>query len=55
MTDSNADRGATSLSLLERARNRDSEAWRRLVELYSPLVFFWARRAGLAEIGRAHV
>ena len=53
MTDSNADRGATSLSLLERARNRDSEAWRRLVELYSPLVFFWARRAGLAEADAA--
>ncbi len=41
------------MSLLERARNRDSEAWRRLVELYSPLVFFWARRAGLAEADAA--
>ena len=41
------------MSLLERARNRDSEAWRRLVELYSPLVFFWARRAGFVEADAA--
>ena len=44
-----SDYGATSLSLLGRARNRDADAWRRLVEIYSPLVFFWARRAGLAH------
>lgn len=39
--------------MLERARSRDSEAWKRLVELYSPLVFFWARRAGLASADAA--
>ena len=48
-----SDSGATSLSLLERARNQDSEAWCRLVELYSPLVFYWARRAGLADADAA--
>jgi RNA polymerase sigma-70 factor (ECF subfamily) len=39
---------ATSLSLLERARARDSEAWRSLVSLYQPLVLHWCRRTGLA-------
>ena len=37
----------TSLSLLERARTRDAEAWRRLVQLYTPLVHFWCRRSGV--------
>lgn len=37
----------TPLSLLERARAHDPEAWRRLVELYQPLVRFWCRRGGL--------
>ena len=31
----------TPLSLLERARTNDADAWRRLVELYRPLVLFW--------------
>jgi RNA polymerase sigma-70 factor (ECF subfamily) len=39
----------TSLSLLERLRGNDPEAWRRLVGLYGPLVLFWGRRAGLSE------
>jgi RNA polymerase sigma-70 factor (ECF subfamily) len=37
----------TSLSLLERARANDQDAWRRLVELYRPLVLFWCGRGGL--------
>src|SRR5438105_1821056 len=37
----------TSLSLLERARAHDSEAWRRLVKLYQPLVLRWCSRAAL--------
>jgi RNA polymerase sigma-70 factor, ECF subfamily len=40
---------ATSLTLLERVRAADPDAWKRLVHLYSPLVFSWARRAGLAD------
>src|SRR5436190_20536033 len=40
---------ATSLTLLERVRSADPDAWRRLVHLYSPLVFSWARRAGLGD------
>lgn len=39
----------TSLSLLARARENDDDAWRRLVELYAPLVFHWCRESGLAN------
>ena len=41
--------GETSLSLLQRARGRDPEAWRRLLRLYRPLVLFWCRRAGVRD------
>ena len=49
----------TSLTLLERVRyqslcddgaiRRDHEAWNRLVELYTPLLFHWSLRTGLNE------
>ena len=40
----------TPISLLERVRHKaDEAAWRRLVRLYTPLLFFWARRAGETE------
>jgi RNA polymerase sigma-70 factor (ECF subfamily) len=39
----------TSRSLLQRARNRDEEAWRELVSLYAPLVYFWCRKMSVAE------
>jgi RNA polymerase sigma-70 factor (ECF subfamily) len=40
----------TSLSLLERVRQPgEPQAWARFVELYTPLLFHWARRAGLQE------
>jgi RNA polymerase sigma-70 factor (ECF subfamily) len=35
----------TPLSLLERARTKDEQAWRRLTALYRPLVLFWCRQA----------
>lgn len=35
---------STSLSLLERIRNREEDAWRRLFHLYSPLVLHWCKR-----------
>jgi RNA polymerase sigma-70 factor (ECF subfamily) len=38
----------TPLSLLERLRRNDAEAWRRLLELYRPLVLFWCARGGVA-------
>jgi len=37
----------TSLTLLQRARANDQEAWRRLVHLYTPLVRFWLQRGGV--------
>jgi RNA polymerase sigma-70 factor (ECF subfamily) len=40
-------RSETPLSLLERARGRDAEAWHRLSGLYRPLVLFWCGRAGV--------
>src|SRR5262245_14784512 len=47
--DSTPSSHGTSLSLLQRARGQDAEAWRRLVHLHSPLVFAGARRAGLRD------
>jgi RNA polymerase sigma-70 factor (ECF subfamily) len=39
---------STSVTLLQRLREPDQpEAWDRFVELYTPLLFYWARRAGL--------
>lgn len=42
----------TSLSLLNRVRNRDQEAWQSLIYLYAPMVRFWCRRWGaeLADV-----
>jgi RNA polymerase sigma-70 factor, ECF subfamily len=37
----------TSLTLLEKVRRKEQDAWDRLVRLYSPLVFHWCKRAGL--------
>lgn len=42
------DKPSTSMTLLERAKQKDSSAWQRLVQLYGPLVFHWARIAGLS-------
>ena len=40
----------TSISLLERLRRpEESEAWSRFVRLYTPLLFYWARRTGLNQ------
>ncbi|HVA51321.1 MAG TPA: sigma-70 family RNA polymerase sigma factor [Pirellulales bacterium] len=40
----------TPISLLQRVRQPDdTDAWRRLVELTTPLLFAWAYRAGLRD------
>src|SRR5947209_13312864 len=40
----------TSASLLHRLRQpSDKESWPRFVKLYTPLLFYWARRLGLQE------
>lgn len=43
----------TRLSLIARIRREDGAAWAELVEVYSPLVNFWARRQGSAT-GELH-
>jgi RNA polymerase sigma-70 factor (ECF subfamily) len=41
---------STSASLLERLRQpTDQASWARFVDLYTPLLLHWARRAGLKE------
>lgn len=40
---------STSLSLLKRVRRHDVDAWGRLTELYSPIVYRWCRRSGLQD------
>lgn len=40
---------STSQSLLRRVRAHDAQAWKRLVELYTPLVCYWCRRAQLGD------
>ncbi len=41
---------STSVTLLERVRQRDDQAaWERFVALYTPLLYRWAQRAGLAD------
>ena len=40
----------TPVSLLERLRGPcEAEAWERFVALYAPLIYSWARRAGLQD------
>ena len=38
---------STQTSLIRRARDADPIAWERLTQLYGPVVYGWARRAGL--------
>ena len=45
---------ATPISLLDRVRERqDADAWSRFVDLYTPILFGWARRIGLQEADAA--
>ena len=46
---------ATSLTLLDRARSLDPDAWRWLCDLYGPLVYRWARAGGLQDHDAADV
>jgi RNA polymerase sigma-70 factor (ECF subfamily) len=42
------DSNRTSRSLLQRARDKEPDAWQRLVVLYGPLVRHWCRRGNVA-------
>jgi len=43
----NAISGVTSLTLLERLKVREPDGWNRFCRVYGPLVYGWARHAGL--------
>lgn len=46
---------ATSPSLIERLRVKSPDAWRTLVAIYSPLIYRWCRRMGVARSEAADV
>lgn len=45
----------TSPSLLQSAKDGDSESWRRLAQIYGPIVYGWARRCGCQSADAADV
>ncbi len=47
--------GSVSSTLLEQIRARRPEAWRRLVDLYGPVVYRWCRQLGVARADAADV
>ena len=47
--------GSTSRSLIQRAQQQDPAAWERLSALYVPIVYGWARQAGLQANDAADV
>jgi RNA polymerase sigma-70 factor (ECF subfamily) len=46
---------STSTNLLRRVQANQQDAWRRLVDLYGPLVWHWCRQSDLAADDRADV
>jgi len=48
-------KSSTSPSLIQRARQHDADAWQRLCDIYAPLVYQWARRAGLQDQDAADI
>ena len=53
--DAGSESSVTSLTLLERARDQDKQAWERLVTLYAPLVYRVCRVAQVAPDDAADV
>jgi RNA polymerase sigma-70 factor, ECF subfamily len=47
--------GSTASNLLGQVKANDGPAWQRLAALYAPLVYSWARRAGLQAEDAADV
>jgi RNA polymerase sigma-70 factor (ECF subfamily) len=39
--------GSTSLTLLQRIRSGDTSGWRHVLDLYTPLVYYWCNRWGV--------
>jgi RNA polymerase sigma-70 factor (ECF subfamily) len=45
---------STSVSLLEQIRlDPEAQAWRRFTDLYTPLLYYWAKRLGLQQTDAA--
>jgi RNA polymerase sigma-70 factor (ECF subfamily) len=55
MGESSAIPGSTASNLVEQVKANEATAWRRLAALYTPLVYSWARRAGLQAEDAADV
>jgi RNA polymerase sigma-70 factor, ECF subfamily len=53
--DESGSSGATSASLLQRLKTRETVAWERFVDLYGPLIFYWGRRHALNDDDAADV
>ncbi|MEZ6090113.1 MAG: sigma-70 family RNA polymerase sigma factor [Pirellulaceae bacterium] len=47
--------GSTSRSLLARVKQDDQDAWRKLTELYGPLIYSWCRRSRLSAEDSADI
>ncbi len=47
--------GSTSASLIARVKRREPDAWRKMADVYTPLVYGWARRGGLSDADAADV
>jgi RNA polymerase sigma-70 factor (ECF subfamily) len=45
--------GSTSSSLIARLKRREPDAWRKVADVYTPLVYGWARRGGLSDADAA--
>lgn len=45
--------GSTSASLIARIKRQEPDAWQKLAEVYTPLVYGWARRGGLGDADAA--
>lgn len=45
--------GSTSASLIARIQRHDPDAWQKLAEIYTPLVYGWSRRGGLIDADAA--
>jgi RNA polymerase sigma-70 factor (ECF subfamily) len=47
--------GSTSSTLVEQVKAQQPAAWQRFVQLYTPLVYYWCRSAGLQSPDAADV
>jgi RNA polymerase sigma-70 factor (ECF subfamily) len=55
MAEDSATPGSTASQLLAQVKANEGPAWQRLAALYTPLVYSWARRAGLQTEDAADV